>query len=346
MVLIRKFIQDFCSFVRTIKLVVLALYIGWVARRGYGYANDKRPIIKVWYAVRIYFLRRYFNSRENITLVCNRLFSAGTALDVIVAHAWFCEKMKINMKIESFNRTILQFFENNVLALTEEAERSDQKKIEFPSFGQHDLSHSLAYVGIFFISSEYGHRVISKLSVKEDLIKSANHWFDEHIQGDWVAVHYRGTDIYAHRETGYKERYRIFLEPYITYLKSVLNDKCSIFACSDQAQFIDKMKEVFPGRVFARDIKRSYDSQPLHDWEKDYVGENRTEQERDSLIDILILAKAELVYTTGSGLVDVARYFNPKIKIVSMDGRIIGRGKNNAPMPRKDLFDKLSIPLE
>ena len=48
---------------------------------------------------------------------------------------------------------------------------------------------------IFSISSEYGHKVLSKLSIKESLKKSANEWFDKHIKGDWMAVHYRGTDV-------------------------------------------------------------------------------------------------------------------------------------------------------
>ena len=70
-------------------------------------------------------------------------------------------------------------------------------------------------------------------------------------------------------------------------------------------------------------------------------------QEKDALIDLLILAKAKLVYATGSGFVDVVRYFNPQIKIISRRGqRRIIRGKNNAPMPRMDLYDSLcSEPL-
>ena len=60
---------------------------------------------------------------------------------------------------------------------------------------------------------------------------------------------------------------------------------------------------------------------------------------------MLILAKAELIYTTGSSFVDAVRYFNPQIKIVSVDGRRIGRGKNNIPIPKKALLDKLSRSL-
>ena len=345
MIMIRRLIQDFCSPVRTIKLFMLSRYVGWASRRGYDYTTDRYNKIGRRNASRIYCCRRFFIPQENLTLICDKHYPAGTALDAIVAYAWLYEKMSINLKIESFNRTIFQFFENNVLALTKAAEKSDPKEIEFSPIRQHCFIPPIAWIGIFFISSKYGHKIISKLSVKEYLIKSANHWFDKHIKGDWVAVHYRGTDLYANRAQARNNRYRISLEPYITYLKSVLDNKCSIFACSDQAQFIDKMKEAFPGRVFARDINRSYDSHSLHNWGEDSGKEHRTDQEKDALIDILILAKAELIYATGSGFVDVVRYFNPEIKIVSVDGRRIGRGKNNVPIPRKDLFDELSIPL-
>ena len=60
----------------------------------------------------------------------------------------------------------------------------------------------------------------------------------------------------------------------------------------------------------------------------------------------MILAKARLIYTTGSGFVDVARYFNLQMKIVSLDQRRMSQGKNNVPMPRMDLYDSLcSEPL-
>ena len=49
--------------------------------------------------------------------------------------------------------------------------------------------------------------------------------------------------------------------------------------------------------------------------DKKYCG---TEQMKDALMDILILSKAKLIYTTGSWFVDVVRFFNPSIKIVSL----------------------------
>ena len=137
------------------------------------------------------------------------------------------------------------------------------------------------------------------------------------------------------------------LDPYITYLKEVIGDQYSLFVCSDQAQFIDKMCIAFPNRAFSRDIERSYDESPIH--RHDIIGRrtgiDNFNQEKDALIDLLILAKAKLIYTTGSGFADATRYFNPQIKIISLDQRRIGRGKNNVPIPRMDLYDRLCRPL-
>jgi len=129
----------------------------------------------------------------------------------------------------------------------------------------------------------------------------------------------------------------ITLESYIVYLKEVLDNHCRIFACSDQAQFIDEMNVAFPGRVFARDIQRSFDNRALHR-DSEYLG---VEQKKDAFMDILVLARAKLIYTTGSGFVDVVRLFNPKTKIVSLDGRKRA-GNNYMPIPKKDLYDSLS----
>ena len=274
---------------------------------------------------------------DKYVFVRHSIYPFGTALDMMVGLAWLCEKMKVNIEIEHPTCTIWQFFENNTLINT-----TDQSLGQRFEYSESNFPTGTVRYAMYSISSEYGHKVLSKLSIKESLKKSSNEWFDRHIKGDWVAVHYRGTDIEMKKNSQYKYRYRIELDSYITYLKSVLDEQSSIFACSDQAQFIDKMNEAFPGRVYARAIKRSYGNKELHVW-GGAVG--NLQQEIDALIDILILAKAELIYTTGSGFVDVVRYFNPQTKIVSLDSRRIGRGKNNMPIPRKDLFDRLSRPL-
>ncbi len=286
--------------------------------------------------------RRHFFNRDFLNSKCivvdyEDCRPIATSLNGFVAFAWVCEKMKINVKIKASSSVIWRHFENDMLINTKD---ESTHKLQ-SSTREKYLANNVEWFGIFFISSVYGHKIISKLAINPYLEKCANQWSADNIKGDYIAVHFRGTDEY--------NRNRIGMDSYITYLKEVIGDQYSIFACSDQAQFIDKMRMAFPGRVFSRDIERSYNEFPLH--RHDMIGLNKGmdtfNQEKDALIDLLILAKAKLVYATGSGFVDVARYFNPQIKIISRRGqRRIIRGKNNAPMPRIDLYDSLrSMPL-
>ncbi len=263
---------------------------------------------------------------------------AGTSLDCMVTVAWLQEKQGNILKFRQPSNAMWRHFKN--YTLINPTNRSGQKSDHFREIIE---SCNMGYIGRYFISSDYGHKVLTRLSIKECLQKSANEWLESHIKGDWVAVHYRGTDTKKHRNGYCKKRYRIDLKPCVTYLKAVLDSQYSIFACSDQAQFIDEMKAAFPERVFARDIKRSHDNTPLHKPLVPLAKYDNYEHERDALIDILILAKAGLIYTTGSGFVDVVRYFNPETKIISLDGRPIGGGKNNVPIPEPDLFKRLAL---
>ena len=182
------------------------------------------------------------------------------------------------------------------------------------------------------IPSEYGYKIISRLKIKEALLKQSDEWVNSNLQGDWVSIHYRGTDA--------SRRY-IAIEAYIAYLKEVLDDQCSIFACSDQAQFIEQIKEAFPGRVFSREITRSYDNRPLHEGET----YRSNQQAKDALIDILILSKTKLIYTNISWFVDVVRFFNPTVKIISFDLIFSGfkyykKIDNFIPVPKAHLLKK------
>ena len=214
--------------------------------------------------------------------------------------AWFSEKIGINIKVSSPGLDNL--FENVVLTHSQKYQFEDNKQF------RSDAKMLLEFYAKTVIPSEYGHKVISKLVMKEEFLSQADKWVDSNLQGDWVGVHYRGADrtIFINR---FMEK-----ESYIAYLKEVLDDRCNIFVCSDQAQFIEQIKEAFPGRVFYREITRSYDSRPLH-IDTEYCG---AEQMKDALMDILILSKAKLIYTTGSWFVDVVRFFNPSVKIVSL----------------------------
>ena len=189
----------------------------------------------------------------------------------------------------------------------------------------------------FAISAEYGHEMISKLRIKEALLQQADEWVNSNLQGDWVSVHYRGTDA---------NRRLIAIETYIAYLKEILDDQCSIFACSDQAQFIEQIKEAFPGRVFSREITRSQDNKSLH---RDTIYRGN-QQVQDALIDILILSKAKLIYTTGSWFIEIVRFFNPAVKIVSFDlmhliFKYHRKIDNFIPIPKAHLLRRIKFDL-
>ncbi len=249
------------------------------------------------------------------------------------AIAWLCEKMKVNLKIEDLSDLL-----SDDLIINNMSEYREDHFKNTKAFN----ANPVLWIAIMYIRSEYGYKILSKLPIREDIRECADEWFTDHIKGDWVAVHFRGTD-FKDMKTQYKSRCRIKLEDYIDYLKVVLDKECSILVCSDQAQFINEMHASFPGRVFARDIQRSYDYRPLHK-DPEYMG---IAQKKDALIDMLILAKSNLVYTSGSGFIDALRFLNPSIKIVSLDERwlakrfSIGRGSpHGVPIPRDDMLKK------
>ena len=324
-------------------LIVCSRTYSWIVRIKY----EQRKVLSIqsissfWEAfkktrhyVGLYYVN--FIYTKHIVLDCQPLKTMANIFCALIAVAWLCEKMKVNLKVEGLS----DFFENDIVinnqSKYQEARFEITKKF-YPG------AADMFWIGAMYMRSEYGYKILSKLSMKKDLQKCADEWFANYIEGDWAAVHFRGTDC-KDMKIQYKSRYRLLLDDYIAYLRGVLNKQCSILVCSDQAQFIDKMHIAFPGRVFARDIQRSNDNHALHTNPKYRCAQ----QKRDAFIDILILAKADLVYTTGSGFVDTLRFLNPSIKIISLDERwflksfSIGRGSSHSvPIPEKTLFKSL-----
>ena len=278
-----------------------------------------------------FLTRQFFNKSlildKDLVVDCQLISPLGPLFTGVVALAWFCEKMGTNMKIERSTNGMWQYFENDILNFRNESNTNLNFSHKFI------LEHHLNHWGIYCISPEYGYKIFSTLSIKKELKEYANQWLKENICGDWIAVHYRGTDVQSWRHHN--------LDAYIIYLQAILDSQCNIFACSDQAQFIDRMYKAFPGRVFARNIRRSCNQEALHR-NREYKGE---QQLKDALIDVLILAKAKLIYTTGSGFVDIVQFFNPKIKIISLYSRKPFQGENYIPIPQEDLLKKPSQSL-
>ncbi len=265
--------------------------------------------------------------------------SLGSYFHRIIGAAWLCEKLGINIKFTFSNGGIgsHNLFKNPVLNYAKVCHPENFAELKktltnleyirgkYPSPWEEYAKHE--------ISSEYGYKIISKLSIKQEIQQKADQWCDANIKGECVGVHYRLTDAISTARV-------ISVDSYIDYLKQVLDDHCQIYACSDTASFIDPILEAFPNRVASRNITRSNDGRALH-VQLPYAG---FQQREDALIDILILAKLQMIYTTGSTFIDIMRFFNPAIKIISLDGRGQSYKKKNIPnylpTPRMDLVHK------
>ncbi len=261
--------------------------------------------------------------------------SLANYLNGIIGVAWLCERMNITLEFV-FPKENPTFFENPVLYQRNPNKTYPSKKFLLNSSGDY-LASIARKAARKDLPPEYGYGIISQLSISQDIQHQADEWFNAHIKGDWVAVHYRGTDAHTHPRS---DKRKMSINLYIAWLKEVLDNQCSIFACSDQAQFVDQMKRTFPNRSYSREIKRSTDKKPLH-WSDNnqYSDKDLYSQKRNALIEILILAKASVIYTTGSWFVDVVKNFNPKIKIVSLDQRVERRSASNyLPIPKESLL--------
>ena len=268
-----------------------------------GMPKQPRSFDRAIYAMsRLFLSRQKQNSRpvanfQNVRVQISDCDPLRHYFDWIIGIVWFFEKIGINVKL-AFHRES-NYFDNPILNISGECQTKDFLTIPF--------SHKqilTCQVITGRLSNEYKHKVIARLSINRAVQKEADEWRHKHLKGDWIAVHFRGTDLY--HKTDYME-----IDSYIDLLKKVIDKQRSIFACSDQVQFIDRMHAEFPNKVFSRDIQRASSRQGLH------RNIRKFEQRKEALIDLLILAKAKLVYKTTGRFPFIAQYFNPSLKIIS-----------------------------
>ena len=224
----------------------------------------------------------------------------------IILIALFFEHLGINIKFIFANGH--NYFENSILLTS--GEYQAKNSVTFPPA---ELYNDVILNRLFCKEDfywEYGHKVTSQLLISQDLQKQADKWSHEYLADNWVGVHYRGTDQLKKRKYHTKTN----IDLHIAYLKKVIDEGCNIFACSDQAQFIEQLHLAFPDRVFCRDITRSYDSRSLHMTPK-YSG---FQQRKDAMIDLLILSKAKLIYKATGNFSFITKFLNPKIKIFEL----------------------------
>ena len=298
------------------------------------------------------FFKRYAAHRKTssadyvyVAIELPKCAALGTYFTRIIGTAWLCEKLGLNVKFTFPDNT--NFFENSFLsyAKTCHPEGFTQLRKSFTDLNHRKNGYWHGPIGVASdppeefakrrLSSEYGHKIISALSIKHEIQQQADQWCNANIKGECVGVHYRQTDAIG-------EDRIINIDSYIDYLKQVLDDRCQILTCSDTAQFIDEIYKAFPGRIISRDIVRSHDLRPIHR-HGFFAPKQQYLQMTDALMDMLILAKTKTIYTVGSYFIDAIRFLNPSIKIVSLDQRNEVAFKyipNFIPVPKKDIAIK------
>ena len=324
-----------------IKHPVICLTQGFPVKIGFKreYAKAKEAIaIHYKDLFKKYIAHRRTSLADYVYVIVGNIPALGNYFPRIIGAAWLCEKLGVNVKFtfpDSYISDGKSFFENSFLNYAEGCHPENFTKLKTPLIQLHyirEMPSPWEEYAKRQISSEYGYKIISKLSIRRKIQQQADQWCDANIKGECIGVHYRQTD-------GIQENRVISIDSYIDYLRQVLNDHCQIYACSDNIQFIEAIHKAFSGRVVSRDITRSKDGRSLH-LHQPYSG---YQQKQDALIDILTLAKLQMVYTVGSNFIDTIRFFNAAVKIISLDGRGKTSYKNipnYLPIPRIDLVQK------
>ena len=296
---IKGLLYIFFSVIRIVKRILLSFKISRI---------DKQDAYRLLTLSQIH-KNRFISVNTNSKPVLNIKMKIGKypeSLSVyfrmIISNIWFYETINVNLKFVSLSKN-RYFFENHTLGINEKYLSENFVSSPMPTA----MFEKYSYRNIL----EYGYKVLPKLSIDRVLQEQADKYIKEHLTEDWLGVHYRGTDYLGRKNDEKRLAHR---QTYLSHIKEVIPDHCDIYVSSDQAQFIDEMYEMFPSRVFARDIQRSDNKRSLHS-NKKYSG---VQQQRDALIDILILAKAKLIYRSEMGaFVNITKFLNPDIEIIS-----------------------------
>lgn len=168
------------------------------------------------------------------------------------------------------------------------------------------------------LSRHEAHRLIEKyIHLRPEVQQEADAFVQQNFagQGHIIGLHYRGTDKDSEAaRLSYEEVFKR-IEHYVDGTHKIKDFK--IFVASDEAKFIEKIKERFPGRIITSDAVRSQNGQALHfDQSMD-----KYQMGKSALMDALLLSRAHVLFRTSSNLSLWSTYFNPNMNVFSLSER-------------------------
>lgn len=130
-----------------------------------------------------------------------------------------------------------------------------------------------------------------------------------------IGVHYRGTDKHL-------EAPRVSYDQVVMYVDYELSTHwkkhCRIFVATDEAAFLDYMKEKYPDMVYCvDDAIRSTNGRPVHF----KVNTDNYKKGEDALVDCLLLSRCNTLIRTSSNLSLWSTYFNLSLPVLELNQR-------------------------
>jgi hypothetical protein len=174
----------------------------------------------------------------------------------------------------------------------------------------HEITH-LALGALFEMSRKRGYELIKKyIHVKPEILNEVDSFISSHFCDSYViGIHYRGTDkVELELDRLSFEDAVLAIEKEIEAIPSNKKNDFCLFVATDEATFLEYIKNKFKCRVIYTNATRSHNGSGVH-WQHpdNYL------KGKEALLDCLLLSRCHCLLHTESNLSLIAEYFNPYI---------------------------------
>ena len=174
--------------------------------------------------------------------------------------------------------------------------------------------HDIFAYGIPRLTRNRGHALISRyIRVRPALQQVVDEFVRDRFDADFVlGVHYRGTDKW-------KDAPRVAYEEIAASVRAVADSVAGgsyrVFVATDEAAFIDFMRDRFQDRLLFLEMFRSVNGHPM-----DVVNDDGNYRKgRDAVLDCVLLSRCHHLVRTASNLSLCSLHFNPGLPEIALN---------------------------
>lgn len=184
-------------------------------------------------------------------------------------------------------------------------------------FSQSDVAH-LVITG-FPMPRERGFELIQKyIHLKPHVQKKIDHFIQKKFKEKFViGIHHRGTDKKTEAPIVPYETIMFHVDWWVEHLPKDV--KVCIFVATDDQNFLDYIRKIYPKKVIYNKFVRSKDDNPIHDNDKLY--QSNYQKGEEAIIDCMLLSKTNLlIFPEASAFSIAALKFNPGLTAIPLRG--------------------------